>query len=283
MSPEQCKNAKTVDGRADIYSLGCILYEMLTGRPPFFDNAVSVVLARHMHDAPLALPAHGPTKLRSLVDKLLAKAPEERLQSAGEVRKVLEDVRESAPTIGTTATAPHPVQIPDTPDTMPDISPALAETATAAVTPPPSSRVTPLPAGMLVTATPETAAPTKGGAAPRRYAIVAFFAVIPLAILGFVMFNKSQSSHVPAATESGSNGTATTTSGSGAALANTPDKTPPAVVDAGVDAAPVVLPPVPADAGVAKPTHRPHPRTKPDAGTQSQLPDIDFIDVNKKK
>src|SRR5574338_642281 len=126
MAPEQIEG-KVSDQRADLYSFGCILYEMLTGRPPFVDNAVSAVLARHMHDVHIALPLHVPARLRDLIDKLLAKTPEDRLQTAGEMRRILEDVRDSVPTLGKEAT-PLAIQIPDTPDTIPDISPELAET-----------------------------------------------------------------------------------------------------------------------------------------------------------
>jgi len=66
------------------------------------DGAVSVVLARHMHDSHVPLPAHVPVKLRALVDRLLAKKPDDRIQTAGEVRRILDDVRES---IGATSLA----------------------------------------------------------------------------------------------------------------------------------------------------------------------------------
>src|SRR5690606_16638825 len=110
MAPEQIEG-KDSDQRADLYSRGCILYEMLCGTPPFIDNAVSVVLARHMHDSHKQLPAHVPARLRELIDRLLAKQPEQRLQTAGDVRKILEDVRDSAPVLGDRT--PVAVHIPD--------------------------------------------------------------------------------------------------------------------------------------------------------------------------
>jgi len=284
MAPEQIEG-KVSDQRADLYSLGCILYEMLTGKPPFVDNAVSVVLARHMHDVHIALPPHVPARLRTLIDKLLAKAPEERLQTAGEVRRVLEDVRDSAPSLGNDT--PLAVQIPDTPDTIPDISPALAETHAA-----PNA---PTPVGMVVSATSQTPPPTPGGEKPRRYAIVAFFAVIPLAVGAFVMFNAMNRSKQAADTGGGGaanvNGTTAAGSGSDVDRSRGSDDKPQLsqqqqapIADAGLDAPAIdeATPPPSADAGVKKKPDHHKPRVRPDAGAEG-LPDIDFLEVNKKK
>lgn len=293
MAPEQIEG-KVSDQRADLYSLGCILYEMLTGRPPFVDNAVSAVLARHVHDAHAALPPHVPPKLRGLIDKLLAKTADERLQTAGEVRRILEDVRDSAPALRETPVA---VSIPDVPDTMPDISPALAETHEATTPVPPGFRMTPTPVGMVMS-TPPPSVVEPGRPAPRRYAIVAFFAIIPLGVVAFLMFRSpSGSQEDRAAAPNTSTEPSPPTSGP-QPLA----MPPPAAPDAGVaiitDAAPVeaIAPPVTIDAGVRRRsdrsdrtdrtdrTDRQRPRVTPDAGTsQPGLPDIDFIDVNKKK
>jgi serine/threonine-protein kinase len=284
MAPEQIEG-RVSDQRADLYSLGCMLYEMLSGKPPFVDNAVSAVLARHMHDSHKELPAHVPSRLRSLIDNLLAKNPDDRVQSAGDVRRILEEVRDSAPSIETGATAPAMV-LPDTPDTIPDTSPALAETAAA----------TPMPAGMVVMKTPESIAPTPDGAKPRRYAIVAFFAVIPLAAAAFVMFGSQASRDSTRAPEPARDRASEpdlravpqshlfSSSGESSAAGSAVTETKTAVTpDAGIDA-PGRAMEVPIAAGVkstSRSHERPKPRARPDAGTQ-QLPDIDFIDVNKK-
>ena len=52
MPLEQAKNAKDTDGRSDIYALGCSLYCMLTGRPPFLGRSVGIVIAKHLDEAP---------------------------------------------------------------------------------------------------------------------------------------------------------------------------------------------------------------------------------------
>ncbi len=283
MAPEQIEG-KESDQRADLYSLGCILYEMLSGTPPFVDNAVSAVLARHMHDSHKQLPAHVPPRLRELIDRLLAKQPEQRLQTAGDVRRVLDDVRDSAPVVG--ERTPIAVHIPDTPDTIPDISPALAETYTA----------TPAPAGNVVTAPPAQVQPNRRG---RRYLIPALIAAVGVGALSFVMIDRSlKKTEAPAAaadasvTEVVDEAPAPMDAATGAETASATD---PAVdpdsgpaIDAGVP------PAVEIDAGVRvkdrpgserpRPERprpeRPRPRATIDAGTG--LPDLDFIDVNKK-
>lgn len=74
MSPEQCDGAD-VDGRSDIYSLGCMLYEMLTGRPPFTGATSTLVFARHQTEVPEAPSALLP-ELPETVDRVVLRALE---------------------------------------------------------------------------------------------------------------------------------------------------------------------------------------------------------------
>jgi tRNA A-37 threonylcarbamoyl transferase component Bud32 len=86
MAPEQCRGVQ-VDHRADLYSLGCILFECVCGRPPFVGEGVGDVLSAHIHvppPAPRQLALVPPT-LDALILRLLAKAPGDRPGTAGQV------------------------------------------------------------------------------------------------------------------------------------------------------------------------------------------------------
>lgn len=78
MSPEQCQ-AKPVDARCDIYSMGCVMYETLTGHPPFADtNPVKIILA-HMYESPLPIRSNLISEgLQAAVMSCLQKLPNER-------------------------------------------------------------------------------------------------------------------------------------------------------------------------------------------------------------
>jgi serine/threonine protein kinase len=93
MAPEQARDATTVDARADIYSLGCTLYVLLTGRPPFVGKTVLEVLSKHA-SAPIVPPEvivkRVPQALSLILLKMMAKRPEDRYANMGEVIDVLE-------------------------------------------------------------------------------------------------------------------------------------------------------------------------------------------------
>ena len=85
MSPEQATGADHLDGRSDVYSLGCVLYEMLVGHPPFLGTTAQEVLARHSLDAvpPLrTIRPELPPALERAVVKALAKSPADRFATA---------------------------------------------------------------------------------------------------------------------------------------------------------------------------------------------------------
>jgi eukaryotic-like serine/threonine-protein kinase len=93
MSPEQCRDAASVDHRADIYSLGCTLYVLVTGRPPFDGTTAVELMTKHAYD-PLVPPeqivSRVPKEISAVIQKMMEKHADDRYQSMGEVIRTLE-------------------------------------------------------------------------------------------------------------------------------------------------------------------------------------------------
>ncbi|MGE3545850.1 MAG: serine/threonine protein kinase, partial [Kofleriaceae bacterium] len=147
MSPEQCRGAGEVDQRSDLYSLGCIFYELVTGQPPFTGDGAGELIGAHLHLTPTP-PSQLNPQISETTDRLilslLSKKPAERPQTARELSQQLAAIAQtkgwlspthSGPTIErpvTTPTAGLPVT--PTPSGVPAGSPS-APAAPPATTP----------------------------------------------------------------------------------------------------------------------------------------------------
>ncbi|MBX9666378.1 MAG: protein kinase [Candidatus Obscuribacterales bacterium] len=101
MSPEQCRGVK-IDQRSDIYSLGCLMYQCLSGLPPFSAKQNTMLMYKHVSKRPRSLhtrfPEIGLTRtLEDLIMRCLEKDPEDRYQSISDLREDLETIKARKP------------------------------------------------------------------------------------------------------------------------------------------------------------------------------------------
>lgn len=139
MSPEQCRGSGKTDERSDIYSLGCVLYEALCGRPPYTSRSLGDLILAHVSEpvkAPIKLVPDVPPKLNALILKMLAKAPDERPAS---MKVVTDALRDCARALGIDFEAPLEPLIPvERPVLMAEGAPALAIPAEPSKAQPPA-------------------------------------------------------------------------------------------------------------------------------------------------
>jgi serine/threonine protein kinase/tetratricopeptide (TPR) repeat protein len=96
MSPEVCQK-KTADARSDIYAIGCLMYEVLTGVPPFTGDSAFDLMYKHIHQVPARFPTATlvPTELEKIVQRCMNKNPDERFQTAAQLGAALRECRGS--------------------------------------------------------------------------------------------------------------------------------------------------------------------------------------------
>jgi serine/threonine-protein kinase PpkA len=101
ISPEQAE-CKPLDGRADIYSLGIILYEMLTGKKPYQGDSDIQIIIAHLSDPIPSLPPEL-SRYQELIDRMIAKDPDDRFATAGEMVEYIKDLRHGRPAVAKAA------------------------------------------------------------------------------------------------------------------------------------------------------------------------------------
>jgi len=138
MPPEQFRSSKYVDHRSDIYALGCVFFEMMSGQPPFGGKT----LAEHMHShnftpAPTlrSVVPGAPEALEQVIIQMLAKDPDHRHQSMRELVQALQSVGRAEASIAGPMSAPLPAQ----PQPQPAVATPASNTATHTPTSPATS------------------------------------------------------------------------------------------------------------------------------------------------
>lgn len=114
LSPEQAKST-TIDGRSDIYSLGVVLYELLTGQPPYQAETPLAVVLKHLHDPlppPRTIDPTIPEAFERVVFKAMAKNPNDRFATAGDMARALNNALLESQTQRRPETTPLPAPPP---------------------------------------------------------------------------------------------------------------------------------------------------------------------------
>ena len=147
MAPEQARAAGTIDHRADLYSLGCILYELLVGEPPFVAEGAGEIIAMQLFNEPVrpSTRAQVSPEMDAIVMRLLEKEPHDRYQDATDVHKALSEIAPSAgssmPGISQARMAPTPM-----PTAQSSLKLSLIDEAPP---PPPKRSALPIVAGIV--------------------------------------------------------------------------------------------------------------------------------------
>ncbi len=219
MSPEQCRGAGGVDHRTDIYALGCVLFHMLIGHPPFVGPTAGDLIAMHLREWPTRpglLRDDLPPALDDLVLRCLAKSPDERYQTMTELVRassLLSGENLSIETIPPLRASKELHLSSEAPPTEPPAVAAVANTTLRGSTGETFSRTRPWRGGMIV-------------------------AGLALAMIGLFAVMATRGSRKQEAASAGPSGSAPPPAIDASAVAATPDAAVP-------DAAPSVVIPTP--------------------------------------
>ena len=131
MSPEQCRGAGQVDQRSDVYALGCVLFALLVGRPPFLAEGIGDIIAMHLRE-PAPVPSRVapgiPPEVDAIVMRCLEKDPALRFASAAELAHAIGGLLGSTPQVPTGLPAMRPASHA-MPTTLSSVAGAMAGSA----------------------------------------------------------------------------------------------------------------------------------------------------------
>ncbi len=205
MSPEQCRGASRVDHRTDIYSFGCIAYEMLAGQRPFTYEGFGELISAHMTETPKTLAQLGikvAPAIEEWMARLLAKSPSDRFASMNEVAAAIEALRKGAPLAPLAARTPGSA-------TGTAVLPAQGGPAHPGPTPSasPTAVLPAVPRASATTTLSENAAERLGRTEPRRSAarwprtaIAGAAAVLVLGVVGAALMRSHPAAPPPETT-----------------------------------------------------------------------------------
>ncbi len=243
MSPEQCRGAGEIDHRSDIYSIGCVMFKLVTGRAPFRGAGSGDLIAAHLREpAPFAAAfvPELPDMIDMILQRCLQKDPARRYQSMRELADALAEAERvlhhsSTPTI------------------------AVDRRASA-----PSMQPTPSPPPITLTPLPPTPPPQQP--APRQWPVIAATVIVSIAIMtGVTVYVRSGKAPHPADAPP--------------AVVPVAPPPPPQAAPPPPDAAPVdafIPPDSPSDAGMIKPRHTAGSPKQSGHATPQPPPDTDF-------